>query len=211
MGWESKPSSVPDGHLSRPHKGPATSSPSWRLSTSGLGEQPASGRFGDCCGEDCPFHPGKPVLVSVALARSPARQSGLSTRGLPRASPAFTGHPCSVQLGLSSGAETPATILAHPIPRLSTCSGFALSVKVSGCGFQGQMCVPTPCDPVTLIAAVPKGRFELPRGYPHYALNVARLPVPPLRPVVRPPSRGPEPTSGLEPETCCLRNSCSTN
>ena len=121
MGWESKPSSVPDGHLSRPQKGPATSSPSWRLSTSGLGEQPASGRFGDCCGEDCPFHPGKPVLVSVALARQPARQSGLSTRGLPRASPAFTGHPCSVQLGLSSGAETPATILAHPMPRLSMC------------------------------------------------------------------------------------------
>lgn len=28
---------------------------------------------------------------------------------------------------------------------------------------------------------VPKGRFELPRGCPHYALNVARLPVPPLR------------------------------
>src|SRR4051794_30443133 len=23
---------------------------------------------------------------------------------------------------------------------------------------------------------VPKGRFELPRGHPHYALNVARLP-----------------------------------
>ena len=116
-----------------PEKGPATSSPSWRLSTSGLGEQPASGRFGDCCGEDCPFHPGKPVLVSVALARSPARQSGLSTRGSPRASPAFTGHPCSVQLGLSSGAEAPATILAHPMPRLSTCSGFAVDVRVSGC------------------------------------------------------------------------------
>ena len=45
--------------------------------------------------------------------------------------------------------------------------------------------------PITrLESAVPKGRFELPRGYPHYALNVARLPVPPLRPVVRPPSRG---------------------
>jgi hypothetical protein len=29
---------------------------------------------------------------------------------------------------------------------------------------------------------VPKGRFELPRPYGHYALNVARLPVPPLRP-----------------------------
>ena len=28
---------------------------------------------------------------------------------------------------------------------------------------------------------MPKGRFELPRGYPHYALNVARLPIPPLR------------------------------
>src|SRR5215211_6457920 len=39
-------------------------------------------------------------------------------------------------------------------------------------------------------SAVPKGRFELPRGYPHYALNVARLPVPPLRPVMRPPPRG---------------------
>src|SRR5215218_1023065 len=60
-------------------------------------------------------------FVSVALARHAARQSGLSTRGLPPASPAFTGHPCSVQLGLSSGAETPATILAHPMPRLSMC------------------------------------------------------------------------------------------
>ena len=56
---------------------------------------------------------------------------------------------------------------------------------------------------------VPKGRFELPRGYPHYALNVARLPIPPLRPVA--PRVRLEPTSGLEPETCCLRNSCSTN
>src|SRR3954452_7666887 len=35
--------------------------------------------------------------------------------------------------------------------------------------------------PRTRNATVPKGRFELPRGYPHYALNVARLPVPPLR------------------------------
>ncbi len=31
------------------------------------------------------------------------------------------------------------------------------------------------------IDPVPKGRFELPRPYGHYALNVARLPVPPLR------------------------------
>jgi hypothetical protein len=28
---------------------------------------------------------------------------------------------------------------------------------------------------------VPKGRLELPRPYGHYALNVARLPIPPLR------------------------------
>jgi hypothetical protein len=143
MGWESKPSSVPDGHLSRPQKGPATSSPSWRLSTSGLGEQPASGRFGDCCGEDCPFHPGKPVLVSVALARHAARQSGLSTRGLPRASPAFTGHPCSVQLGLSSGAETPATILAHPMPRLSMCGTLGVA------RWQGGKGIRLPHHPVT--------------------------------------------------------------
>ena len=213
MGWESKPSSVLDGHLSRPQKGPATSSPSWRLSTSGLGEQPASGRFGDCCGEDCPFHPGKPVLVSVALARSPARQSGLSTPGSPCVSPAFTGHPCSVQLGLSSGAETPATILAHPMPRLSMCGTLGVA-RWQGVEVPGECVYPvtlSPSDPVTSGSAVPKGRFELPRGYPHYALNVARLPVPPLRLVTCPPPTGPEPTSGLEPETCCLRNSCSTN
>ena len=46
--------------------------------------------------------------------------------------------------------------------------------------------LPTPCLGCQcagrLTSAVPKGRFELPRGYPHYALNVARLPVPPLRP-----------------------------
>ena len=60
---------------------------------------------------------------------------------------------------------------------------------------------------------VPKGRFELPRAFAHYALNVARLPVPPLRPIRLGASRGPplEPTVGLEPTTCCLRNSCSTN
>ena len=30
---------------------------------------------------------------------------------------------------------------------------------------------------------VPKGRLELPRAKGHYALNVARLPIPPLRPI----------------------------
>ena len=36
---------------------------------------------------------------------------------------------------------------------------------------------------------VPKGRLELPRALAHYALNVARLPIPPLRHVE--PARGP--------------------
>ena len=31
------------------------------------------------------------------------------------------------------------------------------------------------------ITLVPKGRLELPRALAHYALNVARLPIPPLR------------------------------
>ena len=39
------------------------------------------------------------------------------------------------------------------------------------------------------LLLVPKGRFELPRGHPHYALNVARLPVPPLRHMVIPDAR----------------------
>lgn len=60
--------------------------------------------------------------------------------------------------------------------------------------------------PPPIPLSVPKGRFELPRGYPHYALNVARLPVPPLRHMIFVL----EPTGGLEPPTCCLRNSCST-
>src|SRR5947209_3257055 len=49
---------------------------------------------------------------------------------------------------------------------------------------------------------VPKEGFEPSRPYGHYALNVARLPIPPLRHEV-------EPTIGFEPMTCCLRNSCS--
>ena len=99
-----------------------------------------------------------------------------------RASLAFTRHPCSVQLGLSSGVFTPATILAHPDPRLSTCGRGCRGGRVSR--LQGGY---IPCHPVTPKPShprlVPKGRFELPRGYPHYALNVARLPVPPLRQV----------------------------
>ena len=168
--------------------GPATSSPSWRLSTSGLGEQPASGRFGDCCGEDCPFHPGgRPPVWSLLLSRGTPRANLDCRRAVSRAPPRLS-----------------------PGTRALCSSDFPLAPK------RQRPSLPTPCLGCQSADArgrltVPKGRFELPRGYPHYALNVARLPVPPLRPVVRPPFDGPEPTSGLEPGTCCLRNSCSTN
>src|SRR5829696_4159792 len=110
MGWESKPSSVPDGHLSRPQLGPATSSPSWRLSTSGLGEQPANGRFGDCCGEDCPFHPGgRPPVWSLLLWRRnasdhpcPPHTSVVNVRDSPEA--------------ISDGYQVMGRILA-PVPK----------------------------------------------------------------------------------------------
>gem|GEM_PF-4613624 len=39
------------------------------------------------------------------------------------------------------------------------------------------------------VEVVPKVRLELTRGYPHYALNVARLPIPPLRQVTGYPIR----------------------
>jgi hypothetical protein len=124
MGWESKPSSVLDGHLSRsPGDRP-------RRRLRGGSRLPASAS--NLLAADSEIAAGRIALftrrlpaglVSVALARYTARQSGLSTHGSPRASPAFTGHPCSVQLGLSSDASAPATILAHPHPLLSTCSG----------------------------------------------------------------------------------------
>jgi hypothetical protein len=163
-------------------KGPATSSPSWRLSTSGLGEQPASGRFGDCCGEDCPFHPGCPGLVSVALARLPARRSGLSTAGCPARLPGFHQAPllCAARTFLWRLHASD-----HPCPPQSS----VVNVRTGVSGRQGVKVAGgyIPCHPVTPRPShprlVPKGRFELPRGYPHYALNVARLPVPPLRQV----------------------------
>jgi hypothetical protein len=198
-----------------PKKGPATSSPSWRLSTSGLGEQPASGRFGDCCGEDCPFHPGGgPPVWSLLLSRGLPRANLDCRRAVSRAPPRLspgTRALCSSDFPLAPKRQRPSL----PTPCLGCqCAGRLgwQGGRVSRC--QGNTFTPSPCHPATLPpspSAVPKGRFELPRGYPHYALNVARLPVPPLRLVLRPPSTGPEPTSGLEPETCCLRNSCSTN
>ncbi len=100
----------------------------------------------------------------LLLSRLAACLCGLSTRE--RVSPAFTGHPCSSQLGLSSN---PLGISGHPL--LAACEYSHL--KRARTSIHSQESSP-----------VPRGRFELPRGYPHYALNVARLPVPPHRPIL---------------------------
>src|SRR5215207_8432019 len=148
MGWESKPSSVPDGHLSRPQKGPATSSPSWRLSTSGLGEQPASGRFGDCCGEDYPFHPGGgPPVWSLLLSRGMPRANldcrRVVSRAPPRLSPG-TRALCSSDFPLAPKRQRPSL----PTP----CLGCQCAGRLGWQGgrvsrYQGNTFTPSPCHP----------------------------------------------------------------
>ena len=151
-------------------------------------------RFGLCCSRAARRAP-----IWTVDARSPARLPGFHRAPVLCAARTFlwrrnaSDHPCPPHASVVNVRD-------------------AWGGRVLKC--RGITFTPPPDHPVTLPpspSAVPKGRFELPRGYPHYALNVARLPVPPLRLVLRPSSTGPEPTSGLEPETCCLRNSCSTN
>ena len=107
------------------------------LSTFGLGEQPACGRIGDCCGEDCPFQPRrpKPAWNGFCCSRvETTRRCGLST--LESVSLAFARHPRSMQLGLSSRPKmSPATVLPCHFDQLLMCSDETL---------------------------VPKGRLELP-------------------------------------------------
>src|SRR5215213_3312553 len=145
MGWESKPSSVPDGHLSRPQKGPATSSPSWRLSTSGLGEQPVSGRFGDCCGEDCPFHPGGcPSVWSLLLSRGTPRANLDCRRAVARAPPRLspgTRALCSSDFPLAPKRQRPSL----PTPCLG-CQ-CAEPSEVIGVGLWGSNSHPITHDP----------------------------------------------------------------
>ena len=57
---------------------------------------------------------------------------------------------------------------------------------------------------------VPKGRLELPWVAPLRPERSASA-ISPLRREKGSHPAGPEPTRGLEPRTCCLRNSCSTN
>jgi hypothetical protein len=156
-GWESKPSSVPDGHLSRPPEGPATSSPSWRLSTSGLGEPPASGRFGDCCGEDCPFHPGKPVwslLLSRGLPRANLDCRRAVSRAPPRLSPG-TRALCSSDFPLAPKRQRPSL----PTPCLGCqCAGRLgwQGGRVLRC--RGNAFTPSPCHPAILSPQGPRCR-----------------------------------------------------
>jgi hypothetical protein len=107
------------------------------LSTFGLGEQPACGRIGDCCGEDCPFQPRQPKPARNGFCCS--RVCGTRRYGLSApesASLAFTRHPRSMQLGLSSRPGVgPATVLPCHFDQLLMYSDETL---------------------------VPKGRLELP-------------------------------------------------
>src|SRR5215203_5654075 len=127
-----------------PKQGPATSSPSWRLSTSGLGEQPASGRFGDCCGEDCPFHPGgRPPVWSLLLSRGTPRANLDCRRAVSRAPPRLspgTRALCSSDFPLAPKRQRPSL----PTPCLSCqCAGFT---RVIGDGHQvvGRILDPLP-------------------------------------------------------------------
>jgi hypothetical protein len=125
-----------------PKKGPATSSPSWRLSTSGLGEQPASGRFGDCCGEDCPFHPGGcPPVWSLLLSRGTPRANLDCRRAVSRAPPRLspgTRALCSSDFPLAPKRQRPSL----PTPCLGCqCAGLT---KVMGYGFRVMGCILDP-------------------------------------------------------------------
>ena len=160
MGWESKPSSVPDGHLSRPHRGPATSSPSWRLSTSGLGEQPASGRFGDCCREDCPFHPGgRPPVWSLLLSRGTPRANLDCRRAVSRAPPRLspgTRALCSSDFPLAPKRQRPSL----PTPCLGCQCAGRLGWK--GVEVSGDYVYPatrSPSDPATLTVRGAEGEI----------------------------------------------------
>ena len=146
-----------DDHLSRPlragREAPALILGPWRAT--------CNGPIGDCCGEDCPFHSQRVrwAVVSVALATcqrqaAPVRTVNAHRLALPWLSPG-TLTLCSSDFPLAEASDRPSGIIQLLRRRLQ--------------GRQRSM--------------VPKGRFELPRPYGHYALNVARLPVPPLRPL----------------------------
>src|SRR5215203_221171 len=135
-----------------PKQGPATSSPSWRLSTSGLGEQPASGRFGDCCGEDYPFHPGGgPPVWSLLLSRGMPRANldcrRTVSRTPPRLSPG-THALCSSDFPLAPKRQRPSL----PAP----CLGCQCARRF---GWQGDREKKLPRYPATLAVRGAEGEI----------------------------------------------------
>jgi hypothetical protein len=168
------------------------------LSSSGLGEPPITADSEIAAGRIALFSRSEPRreqngMVSVALARSKPC-ANLDCRRL--APPPWLS-PGALAL---RGPDFPLTLAGqrssfHPFPQLSMCM-----IRKTGSRRQA-------IRPVAWC----RGGDSNSHGLPHYALNVARLPVPPHRHSVGANSGVPEPTPGLEPGTCCLRNSCSTN
>ncbi len=148
------------------------------------------------------FTPHPKARPGLCCSRTPKRAPIWTVDAITRASLAFTRHPCSVQLGLSSDPSgegqrpCPCPLRSHSFlkvrPRQARCCAGRKRPKHDSLYTNGVRMSPergshrpvrktktTGIKPA--VSLVPKGRFELPRGYPHYALNVARLPIPPLR------------------------------
>ena len=113
-------------------------------------------RFGLCCS-----HAARRAPIWTVDARSPARLPGFHRAPVLCAARTFlwrrnaSDHPCPPHASVVNVRDS-----LHPDATMWNAVARGPDVRGS---------------------AVPKGRFELPRGYPHYALNVARLPIPPLR------------------------------
>lgn len=146
-----------DDHLSRSRMEDRTPSVCSQPRT--LASNLNRGPVGDCCGEDCPFHSQLVgwAIVSVALTAgmspaAPVRTVNTHRHAFPWLSPGTLAL-CSSDFPLAEASDRP--------------SGIIQLLRRRSMNERRSM--------------VPKGRFELPRPYGHYALNVARLPVPPLR------------------------------
>ena len=179
MGWESKPSSVLDGHLSRsPGDRP-------RRRLRGGSRLPASAS--NLLAADSEIAAGRIALFtpvtrcwSLLLSRDCPRADLDCRRRLPGRLPGFHQAPllCAARTFLWRRNASD-----HPCPPRSSVVNVRTRVSGIGCQVSEIGDLPSPETWNLSPASVPKGRFELPRGYPHYALNVARLPVPPLRQV----------------------------
>ena len=175
--------------------GPAASSLQRLLSTSDLGEPSCKRSIRRLLQGGLPFslrwH--EAAGIGHCCSRGSPR-ADLDCRRRLRRLPGFHRAPWLMQLGLSSGAGPQRSPFPGSLRQTSTIRYLVSRVHV-----------------------VPKGRFELPRVSPLRPERSASA-VPPLRRITARDqvsglsmSCAVEPTAGLEPATCCLRNSCSTN